>query len=181
MWIVFSSRFSPFRVCIKARWIGPYVFRRVVADLWSPTSLKDVLLVLRSQETRPGIKIWCRILFPGDHGKLLPGPFWAPHFWQSIFWTQKFGIYSLRPPRNCPRYLRRSTFNVFHRSPSFGGWWSLMDCDALWCTVMHCDGLWCIVIHCDALWWKVHEGAWEGIRVIFPNIDFAKSCLSCSP
>ena len=43
--IVFSIVEFPLRVCIKARWVGPYVFNRVRADLQSPTSLKDVLLV----------------------------------------------------------------------------------------------------------------------------------------
>ena len=47
MLIVFSIVDSPpLRVCIKARWVGPYAFNRVMVDLRSPTSLKDVLLVL---------------------------------------------------------------------------------------------------------------------------------------
>ena len=41
---VLHSRFPPFG--FKARWVGPYAFKRVMADLQSPMFLKGVLLVL---------------------------------------------------------------------------------------------------------------------------------------
>ena len=52
------------RVCIKARWVGPYVFNRIMADLRSPTSLKDVLLVNMSLQMNNAHSRWSREHFP---------------------------------------------------------------------------------------------------------------------
>ena len=61
--IVFSILDFPLRVCIKARWVGPYVFNRVMADIRSPTSLKNVLQLALSGRAKKEMGALARELF----------------------------------------------------------------------------------------------------------------------
>ena len=65
-------------------------------------------------------------------------------------------------------YLQASVFNVSHRSPTFGGWWNLMEADGVWWSLMDCVEAWWSVMECDGVWWSVMEcdGVWrECMRV----------------
>jgi len=175
--------------CVVLEWLRvPPQTTASATMVTAPKTCRKLLIATRGREDNweQGGKKTDRHHFAGaplgDHRKLLPGRFWTPIFLTPNFFgsgPKKFGIYSLRSPRNCLRYLRRSTFIGFHRSPTFAGGWesdglwcTVMDCDAVWCTVMDrdavwcgvmkCNAMWCSVMQCDALWWIVMDcdGLW---------------------
>ena len=111
---MFSIVDFPLRVCIKARWVSPYVFNRVRADLRSPTSLKDVLLV---KLLRPEVaKITLRpVAIWGDRPSSFVLGFWpgkkifrggaknAPGRVLDRFWDhQKINVYEIGREKTFP-------------------------------------------------------------------------------